>query len=90
MENTCQNYSTNNKKEFINKDLVVNRLRFFTEFLDDDIYVKYVVEGLGNALILNREQLINLIHNSKVKFEIVNCECAIGVLEGHPITIEYY
>ena len=90
MENICKNYSTNKEKDFINKDLVSNMVAFYKNFLDEDEQVKYVIAGLGESLILSREQLINLIHNSKVKFEIVNCECAIGNLEGIPITIEYY
>ena len=91
MENICLNYSTNKKDTFINEEFVKNRIKFFSEFIEyEDEQVKYVVIGLGDDLILNREQLINLIHSSRVKFEIVNCECAIGVLEGHPITIEYY
>lgn len=88
MESIFQNYSTNEEKIFVNEELIKNRIRFFTEFLEDED-VKYVVIGLGDDLILSREQLINLIHSSKVKFEIVSYECAIGILEGQPIIIEY-
>lgn len=90
MENICQNYSANEEKTFINEELVTNRIKFFNEFLDEDEEIKYIVEGLGDDLILSREQLINLIHNSRVRFGVVSNECVIGTLEGNLIIIEYY
>ena len=90
MENICLNYSTNNdNKKFINEELIKNRIKFFSEFLDEDYQIQYILKWLGKDLILNREQLINLIHNGKVIFEIVTDECAIGVLNNIPVIIEY-
>lgn len=87
MSAACRNYSTNNKKEFINEELISNRTKFFREFLEDED-VKYVV-SIGEDLILNREQLINLIHSSRVKFEIVSSDSVIGILNDTPFIIEY-
>ena len=90
MESVCQNYSTNNdNKKFINEELIRNRIKFFTEFLDEDEMCRYILKGIGHDLILDREQLTNLIHNGKVIFEIVTDECAIGVLNNIPVIIEY-
>lgn len=89
MGNICQNYSTNNEKIFINEELIKNKIKFFSEFLEEDEEIKYVVVGLGDDLILSRNQLINLIHSSRVKFEIVSSDSVIGILEGQLITIEY-
>lgn len=89
MENICPNYSTNEEKDFINKELINNRIKFFSEFLDDDKFVKYVVQGIGEDLILNREQLMNLIHSNYVSFEIVSDETCIGILNDIPFIIEY-
>lgn len=89
MENICLDYSTNKEKEFINKELITNRVKFFSEFLDEDKMIKYVLQGLGEDLILNIEQLTTLIHSGEVKFEIVSDECAIGILNNIPVIIEY-
>ena len=91
MESVCQNYSTNNdNKKFINEELIRNRIKFFTEFLDEDHQVKYVLKGLGNDLILTRKELETLIHNSKIKFEIITDETCIGIISNMPFIIEYY
>lgn len=89
MGNVCRNL-VNEEKKFINEELITNRVRFFREFLDEDDQTKYVVIGFGDEdLILNREQLINLIHSSRVKFEIVSSDNVIGILNDIPFIIEY-
>ena len=90
MENICQDYSTNKEKDFINEELIINREKFFTEFLDEDELVKYILKGLGNDLVLSRKELETLIHNSRIKFEIVTDEACIGIISNMPFIIEYY
>lgn len=89
MENTYINIQAN-KQTLKNLISDKNREKFLKEFLEDEL-TKYVINGLGETVILSKDELVSLIHNNDTKFEIVNPYegyCTL-MLNGLPITIEY-
>ena len=90
MENTYINIQAN-KQTLKNLISDKNREKFLKEFLEDEL-TKYVINGLGETVILSKDELVSLIHNNDTKFEIVNPYegyCTL-MLNGLPITIEYF
>lgn len=81
----------NNKQTFKNLVSDKNREKFFNEFLEDES-TKYVINGLGEIVILSKDELVSLIHNNDTKFEIVNPYegyCTM-IINGLPVTVEYF
>ena len=90
MENADIKILTNEKifKNLINDK---NREKFFDEFIDEDEMTKYVINGLGEIVILSKDELVSLIHNNDTKFEIVNPYdgyCTM-IINGSPTILEY-
>lgn len=78
-------------KEKINLE---NLKMFVNCFLEEDEDIKYVVaneEDSEDFLIVDREELVKLIHNGKLKIEYVEHEeFSLGVLDNTPVRIEYF
>lgn len=92
MENTYINIQASNKQTFKNLMSDKNREKFFSEFLDEDESVKYIINGVGKDLILSKKQIETMIKTSDVQYEIVNPYegyCTI-MLNGLPIIVEYF
>lgn len=91
MENTDIKILTNEKtfKNLINDK---NREKFFDEFIEEDEMTKYIIDGLGNDLILSKKQLITMLKTSNVVYEIINPYegYAILLINSIPITVEYF
>lgn len=92
MENTYINIQAN-KQTFKNLISDKNREKFFNEFVDEDVLVKYIItDGVGKDLILSKKQIETMMQTSDVQYEIVdpyNGFCTL-MLNGMPITIEYF
>lgn len=92
MENTYINIQANKQtlKNLINDK---NREKFFNEFVDEDVLVKYIIsDGIGKDLILSKKQIETMMKTSNVNYEIVDPYegyCTM-IINGLPITIEYF
>lgn len=92
MENTYMNIQANKEQTFKNLISDKNREKFFDEFIEEDEMTKYIIDGLGNDLILSKKQLITMLKTSNVVYEIIDPYegyCTL-ILNGLPITIEYF
>lgn len=92
MENTYINIQAN-KQTFKNLINDKNREKFFNEFVDEDVLVKYIIsDGIGKDLILSKKQIETMMKTSNVNYEIVDPYegyCTM-IINGLPITIEYF
>lgn len=92
MENTYINIQAN-KQTFKNLINDKNREKFFNEFVDADVLVKYIIsDGIGKDLILSKKQIETMMKTSNVNYEIVDPHegyCTM-IINGLPITIEYF
>lgn len=92
MENTYINIQAN-KQTFKNLINDKNREKFFNEFVDEDVLVKYIIsDGIGKDLILSKKQIETMMKISNVNYEIVDPYegyCTM-IINGLPITIEYF
>lgn len=92
MENTYMNIQASNKQTFKNLISDKNREKFFSEFLDEDESVKYIINGVEKDLILSKKQIETMIKTSDVQYEIVDPYqgyCTL-MLNGLPIIVEYF
>ena len=91
MENACISIKANNEQTFKNLISDKNRERFFSEFLEEDDSVEYIITDIGEPLKMNKKQLLTMLQTSDVCYEIVDTytESCKLVLNGLSMTIEY-
>lgn len=82
-----------NLKELKEKIYMENVRMFKEYFLEDDEDINYVVINVDNEeefVIVNREGLLEVIHNKNLKIEYVeHSEFCLGILNGQAVRIEY-
>ena len=77
-----------NLKELKEKIYMENVRMFKEYFLEDDEDINYVVTNEDEFKIVDREELVSLIHND-LKLEHVDEDFCLGILNNESIKIEY-
>lgn len=67
-----------------------NKRIFYEYFLEGDQMTSYVIEGLGENIILGEEQLKQMLLQGKVEFEFIDTykEFSYLMFNNMPITIK--